>query len=218
MTRRLVVYAEGSADRGGEVTLLPAPGEALSPEQLGPVHVFVRRVLTARGLPEGAIRFEAPLRVRGRDARGSDLHNRVTLRQLLRWARPDLRPELVIVIVDADDEPLRAQRLERETDDLGVERVVVAAMREFEAWLIADTRALRETLDLNLSMTKDVESMARSEAKRLLDEWITKRLSRRVEGESARALRRRLAESCDLEEVTRRCLSFAELRHKLSAR
>jgi hypothetical protein len=163
MTVRVVVYAEGSGERAGNLTLLPAPGESLSEDHLGPVHVLMRRApVGARGLPEPAVQFEAPLRLArgGREPRGSDLQHRRTLRQLLRWPRADFRPDLAIVIVDADDELDRARRLEMETQDIGVSRVIAAAVREFESWLIADTDAVRKTLTLELSTTKDPESMS----------------------------------------------------------
>lgn len=99
---RIVVYAEGPSERAGEIALPPAPGQPLTEEHLGPVHVLVRRLLVQeRRLPEGAIGFEAPLLVRGREARGSHLYTSTTLRQLLRWARTEKRPDLAIVIVDS---------------------------------------------------------------------------------------------------------------------
>jgi hypothetical protein len=119
--------------------------------------------------------------------------------------------------VDADDELDRARRLEMETRDIGVSRVIAAAVREFESWLIADTSAVRKTLTLELSTTKDPESMSCREAKELLNGWIAARMLAEP-GLTARALRRTLADECKLDVVSRRCPSFAELRRKLAAR
>jgi hypothetical protein len=215
MTLRVVFYAEGSAERAGEISLVPAPGATLSAEHLGPVHLLIHRALTDQRVPQGAVRFEAPLRVRGRTAKGSDLYSEGTLRQLLRWARPDLRPDLVVVMVDTDDELGRVRRLEAATTNIGVQRIVAGAVREFEAWLIADTRALRQTFGLDISTTRDPESMPCGEAKRQLADWTATRVRMGVAGESSQTLRRALASTCDLSEVTRRCASFAELLRKL---
>ena len=212
---RIVLYAEGASDLAGPTTLPPAPSAPLADEHLGPAHIMVRRILAEHG--HAAIRFESPLRTRrGRAARGSDLHHEPTLRQLLRWGRTDLQPDLAIVLVDADDERRRAERLEAATENVGVKRIVAAAFREFEAWLVADTRALRETLGLDISTTKDPESMARREAKELLASWASE-AARTQAGVEPPELRRQLAGRCDLDELGRRCPSFTELRLKLKA-
>src|SRR5690348_4793988 len=97
---RVVVYAEGPG--GGFRGLPPEPGRPLTSEWLGAAHVFVRRCLETEGIPSGAIRFDSPLRTRGRIARGGDLEHAPTLRRLLTWIDAALRPDLAVVLTDAD--------------------------------------------------------------------------------------------------------------------
>jgi hypothetical protein len=213
MTLRVVVYSEGPTDLAGEIAWPPTPGEPLSEGHLGPVHILVRRVLALK-VPEPAVRFEAPLRVRGgREARGSDLHHERTLRQLLRWPRVDRRPDLAVVIVDADDERGRARRLEVATEDVGVARVVGAAVCEFESWLVADALATSRCFARTLPTTKDPEAMRPREAKELLSQWLGEAVR---DGARSQVLRRNLAEICELELVARRCPSFADLMNKIA--
>jgi hypothetical protein len=48
-TLRVVLYAEGAGETRGAVSLLPAPGEVLGEEWLGPGHLLIRRAI-ARSL------------------------------------------------------------------------------------------------------------------------------------------------------------------------
>src|SRR5580704_10360316 len=109
---RVVLYAEGAGETLGPTSALPAPGRPLEEGMLGGGHVLIRRTLgQARSIPDGEILFESPLRTRGRVARGSDLIDRRTVRQLLTWPDPNLRPDLVVVLVDRDEDKQRKNRL-----------------------------------------------------------------------------------------------------------
>jgi hypothetical protein len=169
---RVVLYAEGSGETLGELSSFQsAPGTPLAEEQLGAGHVLARRAIaSARGIPEDAVLFEAPLRTaRGLVAHGSDFLNRTTLRRLLTWPDLQRRPELAIVLVDADGEANRGARLERDIEGLA-HAVVGVAKQEFEAWLIADHAALNAVLGLALQESQSPEEMKPREAKQLLGE------------------------------------------------
>lgn len=110
---RVVLYAEGPRETsGGPISGTQDsstwgrrdPGEVIPDEDQGPGHVLIRRILVKENsIPEGAIQFEEGLRDhRGRVPRGSHLLKKSTLRRLLRWANPDLVPQLVVVLVDRD--------------------------------------------------------------------------------------------------------------------
>ena len=208
---RVVLYAEGAGETAGESTLLPAPGEPLLEEFLGPAHLLLRRCLErSRGIDLRAIRFESPLRLDGRIARGSDLVRRKSLRRVLTWLDPHLRPDLAIVLVDSDEDRGRKQRLLEYTEGGAPARVgavIAIAVEEFEAWLISDHDGLRRFFPGATGLPERPESLKSGEAKALLQQWIREA---GLSGESAR-VRRDLASACDLNRVADRCRAFRDL-------
>jgi hypothetical protein len=205
---RVVLYAEGSAEHGGDVRLLPAPREELADIHLGPAHLLVRRIVaTAASCPTEAVRFVSPLRIgRGRTVRGSDLHVAANLRRLLAFPFSERRPHVGVVLVDEDGI--------RERRDLrtGLENTVVPAgfglaAPEFEAWLIADHFALCQALKLKVDPPPAPDGMAPGAAKAYLTELMREAGFDDVRSEIARC---ELASNCSLE-VLRRIRGFEEL-------
>ncbi len=215
MSLRVVLYAEGGNETAGAIGLPPAPGTTLHEDNLGSGHLLLRRCIEkARNIPAPAIRFEAPLRDRrGNVARGTQLLHRETVRQLLSWPLASKRPDLVVILVDADEDTGRKAKLEETLSDLVVTRVVAVAVQEFEAWLIADHPAVVQTLGHAPPMPKDPERMARREAKALLESWVGERAA-----PSERVVRRTLATLCDLDVVSRRCAAFDQFLRELALR
>ncbi len=211
MSLRVVLYAEGGREVGGE-RAPRTPGERLEPGDLGPAHLLVRRLIAAeRGLPEPAILFEAPLRLQGRVARGGALHERDHLRRLCTWLLRELQPQLVIVLVDADGETARAARLTTYVEGLASAPIIAVARQEFEAWLVADTRAASQVLDCPCSLDGDPEALEPREAKTTLTTWIS-----RAEL-SDRDVKMSLAATLDLSVLRKRCPSFASFAQRLKA-
>ena len=171
---RIVLYAEGRGETGGELRFAPAPGTRLEKEGLGPGHVLVRRATAAaRSIPEAAVVFEEPLRTRrGRLARGSDLHNASTLQQLLTWGSRDRQPHLAIVLIDSDGDAGRKARVAATLQEQDVLKVIAMAVKEFEAWLIADHRAVANALGKGPDSLGSPESLAPRAAKEGLATWI----------------------------------------------
>jgi hypothetical protein len=211
MTLRVVLYAEGAGETlGVGVSLPPAPGALLPEESLGAGHIILRRALEmARGIAPAAIRFEAPLRTRGRVATGSDLHHISTHRQLLTWADVGRRPDLAVVLVDRDGDTQRRTQLEAGLAGLPGSKVIAVAVEEFEAWLIADVATVNRVLKSPRSFAGPSDRLARGVAKSELSAWI---------GESGapgagnhRSVRLEIARSIDLGLVARLCAAFADL-------
>src|SRR5882672_1918227 len=110
--RRIVLHAEGAGETLGSITHLPPVGAELHEEMLGPAHLLVRRAASETWAVEATdIRFDAPQRFKARVPRGSDLHSEQKLRQLLTWVFPIQQPDLAIVLVDADGDLQRGNRL-----------------------------------------------------------------------------------------------------------
>jgi hypothetical protein len=135
------------------------------------------------------------------------LHSRDTLQQLLTWPDEELMPHLAIVLVDADGkQEERRQELNSAFESLVVEAVAAVALQEFEAWLIADGEAVKSVLRKPLAPPKSPESLARRQAKELLQQWSDAHASSKDPAD----IRRQLAQECDLDTLARECPAFAE--------
>ena len=212
MSLRVAVHAEGSRETGA-FGLRPRPGDPLGPERLGPAHVLVRRCLVEGSeLPEGAVRFVEPLRTAtSRVARGSDFLNRPTLRRLLTWLDPAIRPDLAVIIVDADGDAGRRARLAECVADLPLPRVVSVAVQEFEAWLIADSAAVSGALGRPFETPPAPETLRPRAAKALLGKAVAEA------GASDAEARLSIAHLATLDGIAKRCPAFAALRADLGA-
>jgi hypothetical protein len=212
MSIRVVVHAEGSKETGA-ITLRPKPGSALTEDQLGAAHILVRRcVIAASGAPQAAIRLLEPLRLRtGRVARGSSLLDGNTLRQLLAWPLRETRPDLAVLLIDADGYPDRRRELGEWTKGAMLQPVIGVAVQEFEAWLVADDAAVGAALRLAFPTPSAPESMAPGEAKKLLEAAIGQ------QGAGPQQIRRTIAALADLDRVAKRAPAFQHFRTDLAA-
>jgi hypothetical protein len=204
MSLRIVLHAEGPGETRGAFSLPPAPGSVLSEDGLGPGHLLVRRVAeAARGVPAEAIAFLAPLRSsRGVVVRGSMLLERTTLRQLLTWPSADRRPDVAIVLVDADGDPAdRRALLQSHVVGITLPTVLAIAVQEFESWLISDQRALNAVAGAGTARPPHVEDMKPREAKTLL--------AGLANHQDAHGARCGLARTLDLDVLCRESASFA---------
>jgi hypothetical protein len=212
MSLRVVVLAEGSKETGA-LAVRPAPGVALGSEELGAAHVLIRRCLVASSrMPEAAIHFQEPLRLAsGSVARGASLRNREALRKLLAYPPRGNRPDLAILLVDADGDPDRRRELEAWTWDAIVVPVVAVPIQEFEAWLVADHVAVARAVHLEFPTPMAPEAMEPGVAKRLLEARIGEA------GADPQQVRRTIADSADLERIADRAPSFQRFRADLAA-
>ncbi len=104
---RVVLYAEGPGELVGDPAFgaqPPTPGERIDEDLLGAAHVLIRRSIVSQreGVPEQAIQYVGPLRPEGHVLRGSDLLKKERLRQALNWPPNQRRPDLAVVLIDAD--------------------------------------------------------------------------------------------------------------------
>lgn len=205
---RVVLIAEGA----GEVRPDPLrfPLSPIPAEDWGPGHVLFARAIESRSsIPRPAVKFTEPLRTsRGAIARGSALHGK-TLRILLNY-QPIDRPDLLIVLVDADGDTARKRSLEGLVADMPGTKLIAVAVQEFESWLVSDGSALSRVVSAPLArVPQHPENLAPAEAKALLQE-----LSATVDSAQARLS---LAEQLDLDAVARKCPSFATCLDALKA-
>ena len=213
--KKLVLYAEGAGELSGSVTRLPATGRQLADETLGAAHILLRRLACHTwNLDASNVVFTVPNLTKGRHARGSDLLDRTRLRQLVTWPKPELVPDLVIVLVDSDGDRQRRTMLRDWVRDK-TPSVIAMAIEEFETWLIADSECVRNVVGSTTALAGAVpepEKLARTEAKNLLGTWLG------GTGTDQRLLvRRQIANLCDLQLLQTRCPSFSEVVSDLKA-
>ncbi|EKV02891.1 hypothetical protein Lepto7375DRAFT_5159 [Leptolyngbya sp. PCC 7375] len=212
----MVVHAEGPGDLGTPIWDL-SPKDSLQPDDLGPAHIIVQRILTEDAqIPAPAIDFMEPLRTKtGARARGSQLLKSSILDEILAgWL---LAPPLIILLVDSDDQPPseRASILEAALERNSLAGAVGVAVREFESWLIADAKAIRQVIGSEVRHDfQSPETLACGEAKQNLQKWIQDiaHPSRQLTD-----IRRELANAMNLDLVAKLCPSFKAFRQALLA-
>lgn len=209
----IVVHAEGPGDLGSPARDVP-PGESLLPEEQGSAHVLVQRIL-AKGanLPGGAIDFREPLRTQtGVRAYGSKLLDRRVLDEILTgWLFDN---PLIVLLVDSDDNPPneRLSLLQEALEANYLKGAVGVAVKEFEAWLLADAAALSAVLGRSKSSPSSPEKLACREAKQLLSKWINEIAT---EKRNTADIRRELALAADLDVLSNTCPSFKVFQQEL---
>ena len=213
---RIVLYCEGLRESTPGNQYPPIPGEVLEDGQWGAAHWLVARLVEAdHDLPRRALRFVAPMHWRGQMVRGSQLRNRKCIRRVLSWPSEQDRPDLAIVMIDADQDAWRKrqQMLRRHIEDLAIAppTVIAVAVREFEAWLIADTKAAGTALRRAVRRSRAPEQLQPTQAKQILGDWVGG-----AEGfEHPGAARVAIAQNLDLETVAKCCPAFGRLRTDL---
>lgn len=221
MSIRVMVYAEGPGEDRGPVSFLPAPGEALADTMLGPAHHLVGRLISREQSPPAAsVQFLSPLHVgSGRPHRGSDLVTKRVLRRLLTIADPRRRPDLAIVLVDEDGQSERRRDLVAALVGIELPHVLAIPIREFEAWLISDPRALVDVLGVT-ETPPAAEAMKPRQAKDLLRSWIDARMDASLgqtdRGAHIEQIRSSLAQKVDLEALAK-LKAFKEFRDHVRA-
>lgn len=196
---RIVVVAEGFNEVPlGDWRL--EPRDLLTESHLGSAHVLVRRlVLELASIPEEAVQFEEPLKYQNRRARGSLLLK--ALPKLFRYP-PGSVPTLAVVFVDQDGVSDRERKLQEDSKKVGLPVALGVAVREFEAWLIADSVCVAALAGaLGVRSPSKVEKMANGAAKDWLHSVIPKDGTRS-------SVRMELATGLNLQTVRRECPSF----------
>ena len=209
---RIVLYSEGRKESNQSLFDLPSVGEPLPPDQLGPAHFLVRRILTKDGKhSDSAIRFDSPLRTSNRLPRGGDFQNRGIVRQILSWFSAEREPDFSIVLVDSDGDTKRKAQLSSFVEGLSSRIVIGVAVMEFESWLIADWYCVGQVLQLPLQATPDPEAMAPRKAKETFAGWVSKSSTGKTEIQA----RIEVAKLCNLETLKKRCRSYEDFASEL---
>lgn len=212
----MVVHAEGPGDLGKTNWDL-SPGDSLQPEDLGPAHIIVQRILSEGiQIPAPAIDFVEPYRTQkaGARAKGSQLLKPKILDEILISWR--LSQPLIILLVDSDDQP-PAERTAILKNALTRNSLVGAtgvAVKEFEAWLIADANALGQVIGKIDHDCQAPEKLACKEAKQNLQKWIQ---DITYPSRQSIDIRRELAIAMNLDVVANLCPSFNAFRQELLA-
>lgn len=214
---RVVLYAEGPNETGAiEMPPLFARRSRIADDDLGPAHILTRRcVALTTNRDAASIQFQAPLLVRGKSAKGSQLLDSRVLERLLTWTHPKIAPDLAVILVDQDGAEARRTMLKSIVDQRRLPQppvVIAIAVQEFEAWLLADLKPLIRILDRKLDQLSDLEQWKSGEAKR----WLLEQLGR-LPADELHQVRRMICLECNLDLIGRSSSSFRsyldDLRH-----
>lgn len=222
MNLRITVYAEGATERTGldkDTRLQSRPAEILPEEQLGPVHILIKRVISSPHLKqEPKIDFLTMNRIvedRGkprphfRIPRGGDISNVKYIRQFLTNIMAKSNTHMVIIVFDADGNPGLKREIEDKIADIPTPHVIGMAIQEFEAWLIADQKTIVDRLKSNLNQSTDPEKMKRGEAKKLYNKWLNDS-DDPEDITTSSEIRIHIARNCNLEILKKRCPSIEQ--------
>lgn len=217
----IVVHAEGPGELGNPNRNV-RPQDLLQSDNLGPAHIVVRRILTEGSkIPAAAIEFKEPLRTAyetGARAQGSKLLKSSVLNDILSPWQLNFQsmPPLIVFLMDSDDSPPqeRTSILQQALNKYSLQGAVGVAVKEFEAWLVADSQAINQVIGSVSKSFQHPENLKPGEAKRNLNEWIQ---SIAHANHKIIDMRRDLATAMDLDLVAELCPSFKRFRQALLA-
>lgn len=126
----------------------PATGE----EQYGALRALIERILDGKvALPPPEIRRISDVNVATIRGRGKGYLPR--LMAWLRWAERENRFDFVVIVFDEDNVLERRKAAENAQENLvqaAIPRAIGVAIRTFDAWMLADQKALQSVLGTNV--------------------------------------------------------------------
>lgn len=124
--------------------------------------------------------------------------------------------DAVIVVIDDDDEPRRRQQFDdaQESSFCAIRRALGVAVREFDAWILADERSLSGVLGMPVEPQDDVERLSdpKQVCRGLLDR------SERKGGITPTKMYAQVAQEANLDTLIKRCpTGFAPFERRVRA-
>lgn len=219
---RIGLIAEGEAELGPSVPYLKPEegGKPIDPSQEGALHTLIRRELARINIPDCQFIHRHPSIQERRVAqvrRGhSILESRYLAQMVIAWQPKEV--DLIVIVVDADD-----VRVERKRDlakalatirDNHIDAIGQTvndrsagglAIRNFETWLIADTKTVARILAVTLDELDDLEN--RVDTKDVMETAIAQSTYREGQDGNQRPLQVRwqLAHHLELDVISARC-------------
>jgi len=195
------------------------PGEAVDDGARSFAEQIVARTLEARDdIPP--CRIVAPQRVRSVVATPATLRIDAVLERLLVWPTRAAQPDLVVTIVDVGEGRRTSTRDRLGSIDAELSRrlpgapprVLAIATPEVSVWALADTHLLREMFGASVDAVGNPETLEPGAATARL-----KSLAGSNEVSSLEALQGEIAQSIDLDVLSRRVRAYRNLKRELEA-
>jgi hypothetical protein len=173
---RIGLIAEGEAELGSSVPYIKPEegGKIIEREQEGALHTLIRRELNSCGLSDCNFVHRHPSIKEAKKQtlrRGHSILDRKYLAQLVSIWKPE-EVDIIVIVVDADDK-LEQRRIDLDAalnvirdnhlDDN--ERSIVdrstggLAIKNFEAWLLADNQTILSMLDVEVEQFDNTEGL-----------------------------------------------------------
>ena len=211
---RIGLIAEGEAELGTSIPYIKPEdgGKVIERDREGALHTLIRRELESLGLPDCNFVHRHPsIQERGIKLRtGHSILNGKYLAQMVISWKPE-EVDMILIVVDADDSLSQRQRdLERalntiRSNHLDVNEQLVCdrsagglAIKNFEAWLLADNQTVSKLLGVELEQLENLEDS--SDTKSILDKAIAEStyLSEETSNQRPLQIRWNLASQIDL--------------------
>ncbi|WP_373543273.1 hypothetical protein [Chamaesiphon sp.] len=173
---RIGLIAEGEAELGSSIPYIKPEegGKIIEREKEGALHTLIRRELNTCGLPDCDFVHRHPSIKEAQKKtlrRGHSILDRKYLAQVVSIWKPE-EVDIIVIVVDADDKLLQRQidleaelKVIRDNHLDDNERSIVdrstggLAIKNFEAWLLADTQTISSMLGVEVEQFNNTENL-----------------------------------------------------------
>jgi hypothetical protein len=222
MNRRLRIglIAEGQTELGHSIPYINPEdgGKVIAREQEGALHILIRRELQSVGLTDCDFVQRHPsikeMR-KGKVSTGFGILDCKYLAQIVSPWKPE-EIDLIVIVADADDkleerqkslkmalETIQKNHLDNNENEITDQSCGGLAIRNFETWLIADSKTVSSTLELALLDLADLELL--EQTKDILETAIAHSVYLCEQKNRSMIIRWHLAEKINLEHLKKTC-------------
>lgn len=220
---RIGLIAEGEAELGSSIPYIKPEdgGKLIEPDKEGALHTLIRRELESYGFSDCCFVHRHPTtRERSkwilRTGHSAVLDRKYLAQIVINW-KPD-EVDIIVILADADDSlekrqndlelalgTVRQNHLDAQEKPIPDRSVGGLAIRNFEAWLLADYQTVSKLLDVDIEPIEELEDLEHT--KDCLDSIISKSTSYSCNNSNQRPLQIRwdLAKEIDLQKLREQC-------------
>ncbi|HLP88291.1 MAG TPA: DUF4276 family protein [Nostocaceae cyanobacterium] len=216
---RIGLIAEGEAEQGKSIPYIKPQdgGKVIDRNNEGALHTLIRRELANIGFSDCDFVQRHPLATEVKRRVGHSILDKKYLSQIVSVWKPE-EVDLIVIVVDADDvleerqqklskalATIRDNHLDANEQPISDRSTAGLAIRNFEAWLLADIQTVSTILGVEIAQISNLEDI--NNTKDILEQAITKSNYLAEENNNQRPLqiRWKLAFDIDLDIIKTVC-------------
>jgi len=230
---RIGLIAEGEAELGASIPWIKPQdgGKVIDREKEGALHTLIRRELKSHNFQdcEFVQRHPSTQERKGRRRTGHGILEKRYLQQVVIAWKPE-EVDLILIVVDSDDQlakrqqdlevalnTIRDNHLDHNDEPILDRSAAGLAIKNFETWLLADTRFVTQLLGIDVQKLDNLEEL--DNTKDFLETAITNSTYLAEDTSNQRPLRVRwqIAFNVDVAIIQLHCQSYASFIHDLQA-